>query len=211
MFIDTLRDRRYLGGPEQADEYLGLIAEENARLVQLVEGFQTLSRLDNPHGHRRGLQRQEVNVAEVIDCATARLGPRLDALNGAFRVEIDDPPPAPFPADRDALCAVLVNLLDNALKYSGDDPRIVLRAGREGSAVVFEVSDRGIGVEPSEQARIFERFYQSDRRLSRSHEGCGLGLNIVRTLVRAHRGSVSVKSVPGEGSTFTVRLPVNGK
>lgn len=209
MFIETLRERRYRGGPEQADEYLGLIAEENARLTQLVEGFQTLSRLDNPHGLRRGLQRETVRAEEVIASARARLGPRLDALDGSFRVEISDPPPEPFPADSDALAAVLVNLLDNALKYSTGDPSIVLRAaGREGE-VVFEVIDKGIGIEPFEQQRIFERFYQSDRRLSRSHEGCGLGLSIVRSVVRAHGGTVSVQSAVGAGSTFTVCLPTS--
>ncbi len=207
MFIETLRERRYHGGPAQADEYLDLIADENARLVRLVEGFQTVSRLDNLRARGRGLRRELVRAEEVIDAARQRMGPRLEAVNGRFRVEMAEPPPGPFPADRDALAAVLVNLIDNAMKYSGEDEPVALRTfGREGE-VVFEVADRGIGIDLSEQRRIFERFYQSDQRLSRSHEGCGLGLSIVRSVVRAHGGSISVQSSRGVGSTFTVRLP----
>ena len=206
MFIETLRLRRYHGGAEQADEYLDLLADENARLERLVEDFQTLSRADNSRG-RRARQRETVFATDVIASARTRLGPRLDALNGAFRVEIAEPPPGPFAADPNEIAAVLVNLLDNALKYSADDPRVVLRAFTREREVVFEISDNGIGIETSEQRRIFERFYQSDSRLSRRHKGCGLGLSIVRSVVRAHGGSVSVESKPGEGSTFTVCLP----
>lgn len=207
MFIETLRERRYHGGQEQADEYLGLIAEENARLVRLVEGFQIVSRLDNRHGQGHGLPRSPARAEDVIALVRQRMGPRLDALNGTFRVEMDETPSVPFPADRDALAAMLINLLDNALKYSPEGSPIALRTFARGGEVVFEVADQGIGIEPSEHRRIFERFYQSDRRLSRTHEGCGLGLSIVRSVVRAHGGTVSVQSAPGCGSTFTVRLP----
>ena len=138
MFIETLRERRYRGGPAQADEYLALIAEENARLVCLVEGFQTLTRLDNLHGRQRELPRETVSAEELIASARARLGPRLTALDGAFRVEVSEPPPEPFPGDRDALAAVLVNLLDNAMKYSGEEPNVTLRAFARAGEVVFE-------------------------------------------------------------------------
>ena len=121
MFIETLREKRYHGGPAQADEYLALIAGENARLVRLVEGFQTVSRLDNLLARGRGLRRELVRADEVIAAARQRLGPRLEGVNGRFRVEMAEPPPGPFPADRDALAAVLVNLIDNAIKYSDED------------------------------------------------------------------------------------------
>ena len=77
--------------------------------------------------------------------------------------------------------------------------------------MLFEVSDNGVGIDPGEQRRIFERFYQSDARLSRAHEGVGLGLSIVRSVVRAHGGTVSVQSAPGQGSTFTLKLPLPSK
>ena len=207
LLIETLLERRYLGGEKAADEYLQLIAHENTRLERMVQAFQTLSRLESPRDGRPRLTLETVRAEEVVDLARERLRPRLEAEECAFRVEVDPKTP-PFRADRDALAAVLVNLLDNALKYSGDEKRIAVRVAPHEGNIVFEVSDNGIGIDPDEQGRIFERFYQSDRRLSRVHEGCGLGLSIVRSVVKTHSGTVSVTSMPGVGSTFTVRVPV---
>jgi signal transduction histidine kinase len=110
-------------------------------------------------------------------------------------------------ADQDALVTVLLNLLDNAHKYTPTDRRILLQAYREGNNVVFAVKDNGIGIAPREQKRIFRRFYQVDRRLARETGGCGLGLSIVDFIVRAHGGAVRVESKPGAGSTFRVLTP----
>ena len=210
LLIETLLQRRYRGGEAAADEYLQLIAHENARLESMVQGFQTLSRLERPRDGRPRLTLETVRAEEIAELARERLLPRLEAPGCDFRVEVDPSAPS-FRADRDALAAVLVNLLDNALKYSGDEKRIVLRARGQNGKAVFEVSDNGAGIDSEEQGRIFERFYQSDHRLSRTHEGCGLGLSIVRSVVKAHGGTVSVTSTPGVGSTFTVRLPIGEK
>ncbi len=207
LLIETLLQRRYRGGEAAADEYLQLIAHENTRLERMVQSFQMLSRLERPRDGRPRLTLETVRLDEIVEQARERLLPRLQVEGCDFRVEVDASAPS-FQADRDALVAVLVNLLDNALKYSGDAKRIVLSARGQNSRAVFEVSDNGEGIDPEEQGRIFERFYQSDRRLSRAHEGCGLGLSIVRSVVKAHGGTVSVASTLGLGSTFTVRLPV---
>ena len=212
LFIETLLDRRY-HGTGQADEYLRLIAEENARLERLVESFQLAARLGGGRRQRRAwlARREPVRAEEIAAAACTRMRARLESSGCEFRVEIEENLP-PFPADRETLTAALVNLLDNAWKYTGADKRVGLRVWRtrEGASgrVVFEVSDNGVGIDPGEQRRIFERFYQSDTRLSRVHEGVGLGLSIVRSVVRAHGGTVSVQSVPGQGSTFTLKFPL---
>ncbi len=213
MFIETLLDRRY-HGPEQADEYLRLIAEENARLERLVDGFQTASRLGGVgRRQRRAWQarREPVDAREIVEAARGRMRARLELPRCGFHVEVEEGIP-PLWAEGETLTAALVNLLDNAWKYTGEDKRIGIRVtqtrDRSGAWVLFEVTDNGDGIEPGEQRRIFERFYQSDARLSRSHEGVGLGLSIVRSVVRAHGGTVSVQSTPGEGSTFTIKLPL---
>ena len=207
LFIETLLERRYRDGSAQADEYLRLIADENARLERLVDGFQTLARLENRRGRSR-LALEPIRAGEIARVAAQRLRPRLEAPGCVFALAGGDEP-ALVRADRDGLATVLVNLLDNALKYTGDDKRITLRCRAGGGEVCYEVGDNGPGVAPGEQRRIFERFYQSDQRLSRTHEGVGLGLSIVRSMVRAHGGTVTVRSEPGVGSTFVVCLPVD--
>jgi signal transduction histidine kinase len=136
---------------------------------------------------------------------------------GAFQVsqhlkaahEPLEPPPVLY-GDEEALTAALVNLLDNAAKYSAPGQQITVRAASNSHGTLLEVADHGIGIPAEEQERIFERFYQSDRRLARTHEGCGLGLSIVQSVVRLHGGTITVKSAPGRGSTFTMWLPLAG-
>ena len=112
-------------------------------------------------------------------------------------------------ADADALITVVLNLLDNAYKYTGDDKHIVLRAYAENGNVCIAVTDNGVGISRSAAKKIFQRFYQVDCRLSRNTGGCGLGLSIVKFIVKAHGGVIEVASRPNVGSTFKVKLPCN--
>jgi two-component system phosphate regulon sensor histidine kinase PhoR len=110
-------------------------------------------------------------------------------------------------ADPAALVQALVNLLDNAIKYSGDARTIRVVLGREGRCATLAVQDRGRGIEREEQSRIFDKFYRVSTGLVHDAKGSGLGLAIVKQTVEAHGGSIDVRSQPGAGSTFTVRLP----
>ena len=102
---------------------------------------------------------------------------------------------------------MFVNLLDNAWKYTGDEKLVGLRAFAEDDGVCIKVSDNGIGLSRRSVQRIFDRFYQVDQTLSRQAGGCGLGLSIVKFIIDAHGGEVSVQSQPGQGSTFRMKLP----
>jgi two-component system sensor histidine kinase SenX3 len=114
----------------------------------------------------------------------------------------------PLLADVDALGTALLNLLDNALKYTPQEKRILVRACRETDGfIAFAVEDNGIGIPARDHRRVFRRFYRVDQRLTRETSGVGLGLSIVELVVRAHHGTVSVRSETGAGSTFTLRLP----
>jgi signal transduction histidine kinase len=113
-------------------------------------------------------------------------------------------------ADSDALGTALLNLLDNALKYTPADKRIGVRVFRDNGMVVFAVEDNGIGIPVREHRRIFRRYYRVDPRLSGETTGVGLGLSIVEFIVRAHGGTVSVHSESGAGSTFMMRVPCGG-
>ena len=111
-------------------------------------------------------------------------------------------------ADKDAMVTVIVNLLDNACKYSYNDKQIEMRVFVESSQVCFSVKDNGIGMNRRVVKKIFDKFYQADDSLSRRAGGCGLGLSIVKFIVDAHKGRIIVKSEPGKGSVFTIKVPV---
>ena len=133
-------------------------------------------------------------VASAVDAIRDRLPADCD-----LRVEVHARLP-PVMADAEALSHGALNLLENALKYTPADKRIVVRASRDGNgSVLFTVEDNGIGIPVREQRRIFRRFYRVDQRLSRETSGVGLGLSIVELIVRGHGGTVSVHSAPGVG------------
>ena len=130
--------------------------------------------------------------------------------DGGFEIEtrgLDDALPE-IPADEDALALAFHNLLDNAVKYSGDSRWIGVEIERRGSEIVASVRDRGIGIPPDEQARIFDRFHRVGTGLVHDVRGAGLGLAIVRHVAEAHGGRATVESAPGQGSVFEVRLPI---
>jgi signal transduction histidine kinase len=203
LLVDTLLDDSVLDH-QKTREYLALIASENARLSLLIENFLAFSRMER---NKYSLQFAPVAVEDVVEEAVKASGQRFDAPGCQLHVEIMPGLPA-IRADQGALAAALVNLLDNAYKYTPDKKRISLRAFRAGHSVYFEVCDNGIGIPARETKKIFQKFYQADLRLSRTGGGCGLGLSIVSFLVEAHGGTVRVSSEPGKGSTFTVALEI---
>lgn len=202
LLVDTLRDGHYQD-TQLVQEYLQLISKENARLSSLIEEFLTFSRMER---NKAKFDHSLLNTGEIVHAALEAVGDRLQAPG--CQVEVNLAPELPgVIGDRDALVSVIVNLLDNAIKYSGEEKKIQLRGFASNGSVFLEVQDNGIGFSRSAAKKIFDRFYQIDRTLSRRSGGCGLGLSIVKFIVTAHSGSVSVKSQPGKGSTFTVQLP----
>jgi signal transduction histidine kinase len=205
LLVDSLLDDEHPDA-RKTREYLELIGKENLRLTRLIENFLTFSRLER---NRQKFEFRVTQPGEVVRAALEASGERFQSAACKLDVEVVPDLP-PVRADEDALVTVLLNLLDNAYKYTSTEKHIELRAFTREGRVVFAVEDNGIGIPPREQKRIFRRFYQVDRRLARDVGGCGLGLSIVEFIVRAHGGTVEVKSQPGNGSTFCVVLPVCG-
>lgn len=202
LLVDTL-----LASPRieerTARDYLQLIAAENLRLSRLIENFLTFSRIER---NRYKFAFEEVAPAAVAERAAAAVRERFDTPGCRFTVEIAADLP-PIQADADALVTALVNLLDNAWKYSGATKAIALGAQAADGRVRFSVSDHGVGLSPADTRRIFRRFHQVRRTPPAGGGGFGLGLSIVHFIVTAHRGAIDVRSEPGRGSTFTVSLP----
>jgi signal transduction histidine kinase len=205
VLVDSLLEDRQFD-PAKTRDYLHLIAGENLRLSRLIENFLTFSRIER---NRQRFEFSEIRPERVIQSAVAAIHERFQQ-DCDLKVEIGSTLPRVY-GDEDALVTVLLNLLDNAYKYTGNDKRIVVRALQDGGGVVFAVEDNGIGIAARDQKRIFQRFFQVDRSLARETGGVGLGLSIVDFIVRAHGGVVRIKSRLGEGSTFAVRLPCDRK
>jgi signal transduction histidine kinase len=203
--VDTLRAGRYRD-PQQLQTYLDLLAHENERLSHLIENVLSFSRLEQ---HRQRFQFVPVKAEAVVKNAVTVLQERYPSANGCLHLEIPPSLPA-MRGDAEALTTVLINLLDNAWKYTENTKHIVVRAGLEDRGIFLAVADNGVGLTSQQAKRVFDRFYQADQSLARRVGGCGLGLSIVQSIVRAHGGSVTVESEPGKGSTFTVRLPLAG-
>jgi len=201
LLVDTLLDDTVLD-PQKTREYLALVALENARLSRLITNFLAFSRMER---NKYNFEFTSVRAKDVVQAAIQSAGERLQAPGCDFSVEVAPGLPE-IRADENALVIALVNLLDNAYKYTPAQKCIVLRAAAGEEGVIFEVRDNGVGIAPREQQKIFRKFYQVDQRLARTGGGCGLGLSIVRYLVEAQGGTVRVTSEPGKGSTFLVAL-----
>jgi two-component system phosphate regulon sensor histidine kinase PhoR len=130
------------------------------------------------------------------------------ARETGVEIELREEPVPAVPGDAGNLERLLLNLLDNAIKYNRPDGRITVRVGLCDGDAVLEVSDTGIGIPPESISRIFERFYRVDKGRAREEGGTGLGLAIVKHIAQAHGGQVEVESRSGHGSTFRVRLPL---
>ena len=203
MLVDTLREGRYRG-ESQLQEYLDMVASENLRLSRLIDNFLTLSRLER---NEHAITLQPTSAREIIEQAVHAMRAKLEVPGCHFTWDEGEPLPDIL-ADRDAMVVVLVNLLDNAVKYTGDEKRIDLRARDASGRVFISIQDNGIGLSKSERKNVFRRFYQVDQKLSRSRGGCGLGLALVQHIVEAHGGRVDVNSQLGRGTTFTVSVPI---
>ena len=186
--------------PERFAEYLRTIHAEAQRLSVLVQRVLEFSRMQQ----RRHYEFEPADLGALVRETVDAFAHGLSAQGFSFEVQ-QAPGPMIVHADPAALEQVLANLLDNAVKYSDGDKAIVVRVRRAGSVAIVDVIDRGVGIAAADRPHIFDRFYRTP---GTHRTGFGLGLSIVKELVRAHGGRVAVESTPGAGSTFRVSLPL---
>ncbi len=201
VLVDTLLEGNY-NDQQQAKEYLQLISKENLRLSRLIDNFLSFSRMER---NKQAFDIVPTNPVEIAKAAAEAVQTKFNHKSCKFTVTIDDDLLS-IMADKDAIVTVLVNLLDNAYKYSYDNKQIELKVFAQESEVCFSVRDNGIGMTNRQVKKVFDRFYQADSSLSRQAEGTGLGLSIVKFIIDAHKGQVEAESKLSKGSTFTVKL-----
>lgn len=188
---------------EEQREYLNAVKEEGERLRRLTEELLDLRKMETG---TISIRREEVHLEEAVARAAARFKSRAAGAGVVFKVEVDSLPPVT--GDPDRLEQVVVNLLDNAFRFTPPGGTVTLIAGKDSEGVELSVRDTGPGISSEDLPYIWERFYRVDRARTRETGGSGLGLAIVRQIVELHGGRVEVQSIPGKGSTFTVRLPL---
>jgi len=189
-------------GPETR-EALGSVLEEVDRLAEIVEGLFALSRLDAGEAPTEWVR---FDLAELAATTADQMS--LLAEDKDVSVACDSSPGVTVEGDRARLKQVVVNLLDNAIKYTPRGGRVSLSVRREGTYAVLDVTDTGVGIPADALHHVFKRFYRVDGSRSRDGGGAGLGLSIVKSICLAHGAEVEVRSAPGAGSTFRIRQPL---
>ncbi|MFQ5929816.1 MAG: sensor histidine kinase [Acidobacteriota bacterium] len=206
MFAETLRMGRSQNPPTQS-EYLETIVGESERLTRLLNNVLDFSKIEQG---KKIYRPKPTSLAGIVQAAARTMQYPLAQQGFDLRMEVEDGMP-PVQVDRDAIEQAILNLLTNAMKYSGESREIDLRLRRQDDQALIQVTDRGLGVDPKEQARIFEKFYRAPTPENQLVPGTGLGLALVAHTAKAHGGHVEVQSAPGKGSTFSIYLPLESQ
>ena len=202
-FVETLQHGK-VEKPEETRRFLEIIQRHVDRLNSIVEDLLTLSKIEQ-EDETRTLNLRTWKIADVFQAAIQICRSKAEEKNLSIEVSGSEDTSAKF--DPVLIEQAVVNLLDNAVKYSNPGGKITLTAQTTDSEILIHVRDQGIGIAAQHLPRLFERFYRIDKSRSRQMGGTGLGLAIVKHIAQAHGGYVTVDSTIGDGSTFTIHLP----
>ena len=203
LYAETLELGR-ITTQEKKQQYYRIIRKESERLTALINNILDFSRIE---AGRKEYEFRETNIAELVHNTLDSYRYQIEQQGFAFEESIDSNLP-PVRVDREAIARALVNLVNNALKYSTDEKFLGVKLYRESGVLKLEVADRGIGIARRDQSKIFEKFYRTGDPLVHNTKGSGLGLSLVRHITKAHGGEIAVESTPGKGSKFTLSLPL---
>ena len=203
LYAETLELGR-ITTPEKKEEYYRIIRKESERLGKLISNILDFSRIE---AGRKEYDLRETDIAELVQNTLDTYRYQIEKNGFEFETSIESDIPA-MPLDREAIARALLNLVNNAIKYSADEKFLLVKLYRSDGVVKLEVVDRGIGIARREQSKIFEKFYRTGDALVHNTKGSGLVLSLVRNITHAHGGLVEVESTPGKGSKFTMSLPL---
>jgi len=203
LYAETLELGR-ITTQEKKQQYYRIVRKESERLTALINNILDFSRIE---AGRKEYEFRNTDIAELVRNTLESYRYQIEQQGFAFEESIDSNLPA-VPVDREAIARALVNLVNNALKYSTDEKFLGVKLYREDGVVKLEVADHGIGIARRDQSKIFEKFYRAGDPLVHNTKGSGLGLSLVRHITQAHGGEIAVESIPGKGSKFILSLPL---
>lgn len=204
-FVETLKDGA-IENREKTKEFLDIISRQSDRLGAIIEDLLSLSRIEQ-EAEGAKINFEQENIFEVLEAAVSMCEHKADEKNVKIKIICEKNPRIPMNAA--LIEEAVVNLIDNAVKYSLPGAEVIAEAVKKEKEMIIRVVDHGCGIPPEHVTRIFERFYRVDKSRSRDEGGTGLGLAIVKHIVSAHAGRVEVESAPGKGSIFVIRLPIS--
>lgn len=204
LYAETLELGRITTG-EKKQQYYRIIRKESERLTALINNILDFSRIE---AGRKEYEFRQTDIAELVRNTLDCYRYQIEQQGFSLEESIDSDLPKVY-VDREAIARALVNLVNNALKYSADEKFLGVKLYRANGTLKLEVVDHGIGITRRDQSRIFEKFYRTGDPLVHNTKGSGLGLSLVRHITHAHGGEIVVESTPGKGSKFTLSLPLS--
>ncbi len=204
LAIDALTNEKVIHDADKIKIYSGMIKEENKRMNKQVEKILQAARLEKEEVK---LTLQTLDAHQIISKVATNMALQIQEKNGTIDLRLAASDPM-IEADEVHFSNIIFNLLDNAMKYSSETPKIHVETLKHGNGMfTIKIKDNGIGMDRETQARIFEKFYRAHTGNIHNVKGFGLGLSYVKAIVDAHEGKIKVESAPGKGSTFTITLP----
>ncbi len=203
LAVDALSNEQITSNPERVGYYANLIRQENRRMNAQVEQVLRLALLDKKAVQ---LDKEVIDIHQILHKAIDHLRLQVETRGGGFSTEFKAKY-SMVEVDPEQMLTVFVNLIDNANKYSPDEPKIGVRSYNKGNQLVIEVSDKGIGMTKDMISKVFDRFFRQTTGDLHDIKGHGLGLSYAREIITLHQGEIDVNSKPNEGSVFSISLP----
>jgi two-component system phosphate regulon sensor histidine kinase PhoR len=203
MFTETLSMKR-IQTEEKKQEYYETILQETERLTRLINNILNFSRME---AGKKQYHLEPTALDEIVTSVMKTYTSHLEHEGFQCSVQLTENLPS-IQADREAIAEALINILDNAIKYSAADKYVRIKIGQTKTMITVEVEDHGIGIDKQHHTKIFETFYRVSTGLTNNIKGSGLGLSLVSHIMNAHGGMVELESEPGKGSTFRLLFPI---
>lgn len=204
LALDAVRNPKVINDKEKVERYLKMIKDENKRMHAQVENVLRISKLEK---NELNISKERLELHDIIEDAITHIQLIVEDKKGYVKTHLDAQKTSVL-ANASHFTNVIVNILDNAVKYSNDEPKIDVYTENIGNNILLKITDQGNGMSKQVQKRVFEKFYREHTGDVHNVKGHGLGLAYVKRIVEDHQGHISVESEKGKGSTFTIKLPL---